>query len=188
MKERILVAGIGNIFFGDDAFGVEVARRLADALPSEVASEVRVRDFGIRSYDLAFALQEGYETVIFVDAMPRGGTPGTLYTLEPDWRELSETVAGFDGHRLDPASVLRLVGQMGGTSSEVLVVGCEPGSLGEEEDGRMGLSAAVEAAVDEAVKMIQALVARLLSESTQGNDANPESSDLDLARKINGGG
>lgn len=158
MRERILVAGIGNIFFGDDAFGVEVARRLATSAPDAV----RVRDFGIRGYDLAFALMEGYETVILVDALPRGGAPGTLYTMEPDWPELEAAPRSFDAHRLDPATVLSLVRQMGGTPSRVLLlVGCEPESLGEE-DGSMELSASVQAAVEEAVAMLHGLIAKLL--------------------------
>src|SRR6516225_7125141 len=80
-QPRILVAGIGNIFLGDDAFGVEVARRLA-ARPQP--DGVRVADFGIRGIDLTYALLDGYETVILVDATPRGGQPGTLYVIEPD--------------------------------------------------------------------------------------------------------
>ena len=81
MKGRVLVAGIGNIFLGDDAFGSEVARRLVGEHWPE---DVRVVDFGIRGLDLTFALIDGYETVILVDAVPRGGEPGTVYTLEAD--------------------------------------------------------------------------------------------------------
>ena len=83
---RILVAGIGNIFMGDDAFGVEVARRLSQrTLPAGV----RVSDFGIRGFDLAYALQDGYETTILIDACPRGEEPGTLFVVEPDLAEIS---------------------------------------------------------------------------------------------------
>ena len=77
---RILIAGIGNIFLGDDAFGVEVARRL---VRRRLPDGVRVVDFGIRGLDLTYALLDGYEAVILVDAAPRGGPPGTLYVLEP---------------------------------------------------------------------------------------------------------
>ncbi len=83
MKERILIAGIGNIFLGDDAFGVEVVRRLSRSA-RKLPDEVRIVDFGIRGFDLAYALMEGYEVAILVDATPRGGVPGTLYTIEPD--------------------------------------------------------------------------------------------------------
>ncbi|MDQ3686285.1 MAG: hydrogenase maturation protease, partial [Acidobacteriota bacterium] len=57
-QPRILIAGIGNIFLGDDAFGCEVAQRLSGrTLPDEV----RVVDFGIRGLDLAYALMDGYD-------------------------------------------------------------------------------------------------------------------------------
>ncbi len=84
-KPRILVAGIGNIFLGDDAFGVEVARRLSGR---ELPRGVRVTDFGIRGYDLAYALLDGYETTILIDACPRGEPAGTLYVIEPDLENL----------------------------------------------------------------------------------------------------
>src|SRR6202030_732892 len=90
MKERILIAGIGNIFLGDDAFGVEVVRRLA---ARKLPDAIRVVDFGIRGFDLAYALMEGYEITILVDATPRGGQPGTLYTIEPDLRSVQMGVS-----------------------------------------------------------------------------------------------
>ena len=165
MKERILVAGIGNIFLGDDAFGVEVVRRL-NGLPDSV----RVGDFGIRGFDLAYAIMDGYETTILVDATPRGGTPGTLYVIEPDAHELQSINAGpdsFEAHGLT-LPLLALVCAMGGEFNRVLVVGCEPESLGDEEEGgRMGLSAAVEVTqLPEVVKMIESLVAKLLAEES----------------------
>src|SRR5882672_1813652 len=86
-KPRILVAGIGNIFLGDDAFGSEVARKLQQC---SLPKDVRVVDFGIRGFDLAYALLDGHEVTILVDATPRGGEPGTLYTIEPDLSELDE--------------------------------------------------------------------------------------------------
>ena len=91
MSPTILVAGIGNIFLGDDAFGSEVARRL---LLKPWPAGVRVEDFGIRGFDLTFALMDGYDAVILVDATPRGGVPGTLYTIEPDLSELDQLAAG----------------------------------------------------------------------------------------------
>lgn len=177
MKERILVAGIGNIFLGDDAFGVEAVRRLG-GLPDSV----RVGDFGIRGFDLAYAIMDGYEITMLVDATPRGGLPGTLYVIEPDARELESIDAGpdsFEAHGLNPLKVLALVRAMGGEFNRVLVVGCEPESLGDDEEGgRMGLSAPVEAAIPEAVKMIESLVAKLLAE-------RPAAAEQDRTRQPN---
>lgn len=170
MKERILIAGIGNIFLGDDAFGVEVIRQLANV---SFPDSVRVKDYGIRGFDLAYALMDGYETAILVDATPRGGAPGTLYLIEPDPQELQDISAGvesFEAHGLDPVKVLALVRAMGGEFNRVLVVGCEPGSIDDEEGGRMGLSGPVEAALPEAVKMIESLVAKLLTEEPAQRD------------------
>lgn len=161
-KPRILVACIGNIFHGDDGFGVEVARRLAmRPLPSEVL----VKDFGIRSYDLAFALMEAHELTILVDACPRGGEAGTVYLVEPD---LSSSHSGHGAappavglvemHSMNPLSALQVVESMGATPGRILVVGCEPAELGSEEEGKLGLSEAVQAAVDEAVALIERVV------------------------------
>jgi len=158
---RILVAGIGNIFMADDAFGCEVARRLAGR---EWPEEVRVVDFGIRGFDLAYALMDGYDVTIFVDATPRGGEPGTVYTIEPDLSELDGLGAegmAVEPHGMNPLKVLGMVKAMGGGFKRILLVGCEPETLGPEE-GQMGLSAPVEAAVDEAVKVVESLVAKLL--------------------------
>jgi hydrogenase maturation protease len=152
---RILVAGIGNIFLGDDAFGVEVVRQLGPQLES-----VRVVDFGIRGMELAFALEESYDLVILVDAMARGGAPGTVYVLEPDPREL-ESVADVpivEAHGMDPLRVMRLVKHLGFTMSPMKIVGCEPATFGSDEDPAMGLSPVVEAAVAEAVQIVQRLV------------------------------
>jgi len=146
--KRILVAGIGNIFLGDDAFGCEVARRLFER---PLPAEVRVVDFGIRGLDLAYALLDGYDVTIFVDATPRGGEPGTLYIIEPDLKELDDSEAAVVGaHDMNPMNVLRLVKSMGGEFKRILLVGCEPQPLLSEE-GEMGLSPSVEAVVPEAV-------------------------------------
>lgn len=159
-RPRLLIAGIGNIFLGDDAFGVEVVRRLAQrALPEEV----KVVDFGIRGFDLAYALLDAYEAVILVDALPRGGPPGTLYVLEPEKDEWTETAApSMEMHRLDPIKVLRLATAMGGKIERLLVVGCEPSPFSDYEDMQTGLSAPVEAAVDETVALLESLTERLL--------------------------
>ena len=159
----ILIAGIGNIFLGDDGFGTEVARRLVGrTLPAEVV----VKDFGISGIDLTYALMDPYELVILVDACARGGEPGSLYLIEP---ELTEGAAGcqdqpFEAHSMNPMNVLRSVRQMGGARGRILLVGCEPADLGPEE-GKLGLSDAVEAAIGEAIGMIEKLVAEKLGVS-----------------------
>jgi hydrogenase maturation protease len=160
-KPTILVAGIGNIFLGDDGFGVEVVRRLANL---KLPESVRVNDFGIRGFDLAYALQDGYETTILVDACPRGEAPGTLYIVEPDLKALDdpETPQGVvEAHAMNPVSVLRMARAMNIEVKNVLLVGCEPETLGGEE-GQMELSMAVEAAVDGAVKLVLRLVNEIL--------------------------
>jgi hydrogenase maturation protease len=155
---RILVAGIGNLFLGDDGFGVEVAQRLARR---PMPPGVRVADFGIRGFDLACAIVDGAELSILVDACPRGGEPGTVYVIEVDRDALDSPGAPappLEAHGLDPLSVLRLARRMDGSLSTILLVGCEPQSLGGD-DGHIGLSEPVEAAVDEAIRVIEQIVA-----------------------------
>lgn len=160
-KHLVLVAGIGNIFLGDDGFGVEVARRL---LTRPRPAAVRVVDFGIRGLDLAYALQDGYENTILVDAFPHGQTPGTVSIVEPDLKDLSTSVEDFvQPHAMHPMNVLRMAAAMNGPLKRVLLVGCEPADLGGDE-GHMGLSEAVEAALDEAVNRIEVLVSQILDE------------------------
>ncbi len=164
---RILVAGIGNIFRGDDGFGVEVARRLMrrPALPG-----VRVLDSGTRGLDLALEILEGPDATILVDAAPRGGEPGTLYLIRP---EADGTTSAFgaefetapDGHGMDPLAALGWIGRCGTTVRRLYLVACEPRvPQDEDEDERIGLSPPVEAAVDRAVAMVEDLVARLTAE------------------------
>jgi hydrogenase maturation protease len=161
--KRILIAGIGNIFLGDDAFGVEVATILARR---SFPRGVRVADFGIRGFDLAYALMEGYQTTILVDAYPGGGQPGTLLVVEPDLQNLDPagTHPGFvDPHGMNPLNVLRMAVNMGAQLKRILLVGCVPATLGPEE-GKMGLSEPIAAAVDEAVELIDSLATRILAE------------------------
>ncbi len=158
VRNTILIAGVGNIFLGDDAFGVEVAHRLATR---ELPSNVRVTDFGIRSYDLAYALMEPWELVILVDAVPLNDLPGTVFLIEPELPKPGEhPAAGFDGHTMNPVGVLQLVSSLGGTVGRMLVVGCQPSGVEADEDGQMGLSPPVEAAIDEAIRMIEEVIAR----------------------------
>jgi hydrogenase maturation protease len=152
---RILVAGLGNVFLGDDGFGVEVVRRLGSRpLPAQVL----VADFGIRGLDLAYALLEPHALVIVVDATRRGGAPGTLYVLEGDPAGIGGSTV--EAHGMIPTRALGLAQQMGATIPRVVVVGCEPESFGEPGVGRMELSGTVAAAVDGAVSLVDSLVQR----------------------------
>jgi len=156
----ILIAGIGNIFLGDDAFGVEVVERLRGR---ELPERVKAIDFGIRGFDLAYALLEGSDVTILVDACPRGGKPGTLYVIEPDLSALDAPSAeqtAVDAHSMNPMNVIRMAKSMGGELKRILLVGCEPATLGPEE-GQMGLSEPVEGALEEAVRTIESLVEKI---------------------------
>jgi hydrogenase maturation protease len=158
----ILVAGIGNIFLGDDGFGVEVAQRLSQRTFPE---GVRVVDFGIRGLDLAYALTDGPQVTILIDACPRGDAPGTLYIVEPDltlvYSPNSPQIA-VDAHAMNPTNVLCMAKSMGAPLHRILLVGCEPATLGPEE-GQMGLSELVENAVERAVALTESLVTRILN-------------------------
>ncbi len=165
MNCPVLVAGIGNIFHADDAFGVRVAQQLAD----EGAPEgVRVMDVGIRGIDLAFALLDPYELVILVDTTQRGGSPGTLYTIEigpddiPDQCDQDSLV---NSHGLNPVRVLSLAKSMGARLDKILLVACEPQVLDSSDTGRIGLSDVVEAAVLPALTTVRNLVAGSLTEA-----------------------
>ena len=162
VKAKILVAGIGNIFLGDDGFGVEVVRRLMNrGLPAEV----RAVDFGLRGLDLVYALLDGYETTILVDAFPHGQAPGTVSVVEPDEAQIAAAPNSFvEPHSMHPLNVLRMARGIGGKLNRVLLVGCEPAYLGGDE-GSMGLSEPVEAAVDEAVKVTEKLLGQILDET-----------------------
>jgi hydrogenase maturation protease len=155
---HILVAGIGNVFLGDDGFGVALADRLARrALPAGV----EVVDFGIRGMDLAYAMLDGRDAVVLLDAMPRGEPPGTLSVIEA---ETDGDDVAVDAHGMDPVKVLALVRALGGTPPPTYVVGCEPRtqSTGEEGIAAAVLSEPVRAALDEAVRLVEALVADLI--------------------------
>jgi hydrogenase maturation protease len=167
---RILIAGVGNIFLGDDAFGVEVARRLASR---PLPEGVRVVDFGIRGFDLAFALMDAYDLAVLVDATPRGGPPGTLYVIEPEPEPPEAAEVMVETHGMNPVNVLRLVRSLGGNPPPMRVVGCEPATLGSDEEPALGLSAAVRPAVDEAVRLIEGLVAEYVDRGAAAAGAFP---------------
>jgi len=155
--QPILVAGIGNIFFGDDAFGCEVAREL---MLRPLPEGVRVDDFGIRNYDLAYALMDGCDAIL-IDTVMRGEPPGTLYLIEPDLAELESGDEIPDAHSMNPIHVLRMVQSLGGRPGRLYLVACEPSVL-ESEDGQMGLSASVQASIPRAIDMVESLVRDLL--------------------------
>lgn len=157
---RVLVAGIGNIFFGDDGFGVEVIRRMA-AVP--VPDSVKVVDFGIRGVHLAYELLDGYDALVLIDALPVGEEPGTVVLVEaelPDAPSAGDDIAPtIEAHSMNPALVLGMLASLGGHVDSILVIGCQPLTI---EEG-IGLSAPVEAAVDHAVEAVSDVLADLFA-------------------------
>ncbi|MFK0293699.1 hydrogenase maturation protease [Streptomyces sp. NPDC090442] len=156
---RTLIAGVGNIFLGDDGFGVETARALGE---HPLPDGVDLVDSGIRGVDLAYRMLDGYASVLLVDAAARGGRPGSLYLLDatdPAAATVRPGAGPLDAHHMTPDAVLALLGTLSaGTGAHrperVLVVGCEPADTAEG----IGLSAPVAAAVDEAVRLVLRLV------------------------------
>ncbi len=160
--KNILVAGIGNIFLGDDAFGCEVVKQL---LGRPLPAGVTIKDFGIRSYDLAYAMMDGPDVTIFIDATPRGQPPGTIYLIEPEINHLdSASDEVVNAHSMNPIRVLQLIRSLGGQPGRLYLVGCEPAVL-ERDDGSMGLSEPVQAAIPGAIEMIESLIRDLLAET-----------------------
>jgi hydrogenase maturation protease len=166
-ERRILIAGIGNIFLGDDSFGVEVAQRLMSRKTKRYPKGVQVVDFGIRGIDLAYTLLDDYDALVLVDTVSRGGPPGTLYLIELDVAGIDNESgveagrAAMEAHSMDPVKVLAFARSLGAQSIHTVLVGCEPVPSNESEelaDILMGLSEPVRASIDEAVKMIDSLV------------------------------
>jgi hydrogenase maturation protease len=178
---RVLVAGIGNIFLGDDGFGVEVANRLV-ARPEATPDTVRIEDFGIRGVHLAYELLEGYDALVLLDAVPMHEPPGTLAVIEVGTDLVpepgDEPAAIMDAHSMSPATVLSLLAGLGGAGlggklERILVVGCEPATV---EEG-IGLSDPVAGAVEPAVALVEEVLGDLLTElhtqpNTQPNTGN----------------
>jgi hydrogenase maturation protease len=167
---RVLVAGIGNVFLGDDGWGVALAGRLAvRALPPGV----EVVDFGIRGMDLAYAMQDGYAAVVFLDATPRGQPPGTLYVIEP---ELDDVATAIDAHGMDPVRVLALARALGAESlPRTLIVGCEPQTRMSAEDERIAaeLTEPVRASLERAVALVEDLLTDLTRDPQERNGVPP---------------
>lgn len=145
---RVLVAGVGNVFLGDDGFGVEVVARID---PATLPEGVDVTDYGIRGVHLAYdLLDERYATLILVDALPMGETPGTLAVVEVDALDSTGETPMVEAHSMNPHVVLAAIRGLGGTPPRVLVVGCEPAVF----DAGMQLSPPVTAALDEAAALV----------------------------------
>jgi hydrogenase maturation protease len=159
VPHRVLIAGIGNIFMGDDAFGCEVAQRL---LRRSWPDSVKVMDFGIRGLDLAYALLDGYPTTILVDATPQGHPPGTVSLMKLQAEDVGRESVTLNAHSMHPVNVLRMVQMLGGAPGQILLVGCEPSTNVSDDESVIEMSEAVRAAVDVAVQRIEALVYELL--------------------------
>ena len=160
----ILVAAVGNLWLGDDGFAGEVAKRLRER---ELPSDVAVADFGTGGLDLAYEVMRGYEALVLVDTSRQGGAPGTLYVMEAD----PESVGGpiedgevLDPHGMDPQTVLRFVKAVGGWPGKVVVVACEPAQI---EEVAIGLSPAVQGAVDTATDLVVETVEELRCTSSR---------------------
>jgi hydrogenase maturation protease len=165
---RVLVAGIGNVFLGDDGFGVALAGRLARR---ELPAGVEVVDFGIRGMDLAYAMLDGWDAVILLDATPRGEAPGTLYVIEPDIEAID---VAPEAHGMDPVKVLALARTLGGgTPPRTLVLGCEPLTRLDADSDEIvaSLTAPVVAALAEAERMVAELVEDIVNPAGQGGSA-----------------
>jgi hydrogenase maturation protease len=150
MTAGVLVAGIGNLFLGDDGFGPEVVRRLAES--EDLPAHVRVVDYGIRGMHLAYDLLDGYQALVLVDALPGAGEPGELTVLEVGPDDLGS--GDFDPHGMAPVAVLASLRQLGGTLPATYLVGCQPASLAEG----IGLSDVVSAAIPKATAAVLALL------------------------------
>ena len=150
---RILVAGIGNIFLGDDGFGSEVVRHVP---VRQDDSSVRAVDYGIGGMHLAYDLLDEWDALVLVDAVPNRGSPGALHIFEADHGSHSVT-AGLDVHSMDPAAVFDSLKALGGKPPYTVVVGCEVANV----DEGIGLSEAVAGAVPRAIDAVKEVVAGL---------------------------
>ena len=159
MTGRTLVAGVGNVFLRDDAFGVEVVRLLAG---HPVPDGVQIRDFGIRGVHLAYDLLDGCDLFVLVDAAARGEPPGTVTVLEvevPEAGSLASPV--IDAHGLAPDDIFALLATLGGRPGRSLVVACEPADV----SAGMGLSEPVREALPHAVRTVEEIIASVAGEA-----------------------
>jgi hydrogenase maturation protease len=162
LVKQILVAGVGNAWLQDDAFGAEVARRLA---ARELPAGVSVMDVGTSGLDLAYEVMRGYSALVIVDVSRQGGEPGTLYVIDVEPDDVPAEIAdgeSIDPHSMDPMTMLRFVRVVGGWPGRVQVIACEPAEVGEPG---LGLTPAVEAAVERAVALVLETVAELRTDA-----------------------
>jgi hydrogenase maturation protease len=165
MTGRTLVAGVGNVFLGDDAFGVEVVRLLGEQPRGD---GVEIRDFGIRGVHLAYELLNGCDLFVLVDAAPRGETPGTVSVVDvdlPDPASLTSPV--IDAHSLTPDSIFALLVSLGGRPGRTLLVACEPADV----NAGMGLSDPVTEALPHAVRAVEEILAEAAADAPGAQDA-----------------
>ena len=165
--KRILVAGIGNTWLGDDGFGSEVVKRLeARELPQGTV----VLDFGTGGLDLAYEVMRGYDALVLVDVSRQGGDPGTLYVMEVPEEEVEAGIEDgqvLNPHGMDPQTVLRFVKTLGAWPGKVVVVACEPTVVGELG---IGLSEEVERAVGGAADLVAETIDELQSDAAYAVD------------------
>ncbi len=161
MASRILIAGIGNIFLGDDGFGPEVLCHVSQRVAG--SDGLHATDYGIGGMHLAYDLLEDWTALVLVDAVPNRGSPGTVHVFEADHGS-PDSPAGLDAHGMDPATVFASLRALGGIPPRTIVVGCEVADVG---DG-IGLSDAVQAAIPEAVSAVESAVAMLRGSSQLG--------------------
>lgn len=159
MSADVLVAGVGNIFLGDDGFGPEVVRHLGAPEQPPLPEPVRLVDYGIRGLHLSYDLLGGYSALIIVDAMPGLGQPGEIrvVAVDPDDVPASDgpDPHSTDPHSMDPMAVLSGLPSLGGVLPPTYVVGAQPANL---EEG-IGLSDPLRAAVPVAGAAIRELLA-----------------------------
>ena len=155
-RRAVLVAGIGNMFLGDDGFGVAVAR---PARAARAAAGVEVVDFGIRGMDLAYALGEGWDAALLSTPCRAARPPGTLSLIEPERR--AGRAGGARRARHGPGEGARARrASSAACPPRMLVVGCEPLTrmTGDEEEVVGELSEPVRAALDAAERLVATLL------------------------------
>ena len=171
---RTLVAGVGNVFLRDDAFGVEVVR-LLDGQPRPPG--VQIRDYGIRGVHLVYELLDGCDLFVLIDAAARGEEPGTVSVVEVDLPRpdspgsLPQPV--MDAHDLTPDAIFALLASLGGRPGRCLVVACEPADV----SAGMGLSEPVRQALPHAVRAVQDILARAAAAVPDGWRADDQQAD-----------
>jgi hydrogenase maturation protease len=166
MSRRILVAGVGNVFLRDDAFGVEVVKLLAER-PQPPG--VQIKDYGIRGVHLVYELLDGYDLFVLIDAAPRGEAPGTVSVLEVELPS-PDAPPVIDAHSLTPDAIFGLLSSLGGHPGRNLVVACEPAVV----DEGMGLTDPVREALPHAVRAVEEILARALAPGVSGAEAADE--------------